>query len=40
METADRSDANAPVVAVACDVDKKKADDGLKLLPQTSSLFK
>ena len=40
METADRSDANATVVAVACDVDKKKADDGLKLLPQTSSLFK
>ena len=27
-------------VAVVCDVDKKKADDGLKLLPQTNSLFK
>ena len=27
-------------VAVVCDVDKKKADDGLKLLPKSDSLFK
>lgn len=40
METADRNAANATVVAVVCDVDKKKADDGLKLLPQTDSLLK
>ena len=40
METADRSDDNATVVAVVCDVDKKKSEDGLKLLPQTDSLFK
>ena len=40
METADRSDANATVVAVVCDVDKKKSEDGLKLLPQADSLFK
>ena len=40
METADRSDANATVVAVVCDVDKKQSEDGLKLLPQTDSLFK
>ena len=40
METADRNDANAMVVAVVCDVDKKQSEDGLKLLPQTDSLFK
>ena len=40
METADRSDDNATVVAVVCDIDKKQSEDGLKLLPQTDSLFK
>ena len=40
METAGREDDRANVLAVACNLEKKEAEDGLKMLPMTDSLFK